>query len=62
MNLYVIQEIDGNLFWDNKNGWTCLNYATVFTESECETLNLPIDGEWRLLPRCNYFKILVDVL
>ncbi len=50
MNLYVIQEMDGNLFWDNTDGWTVLDYATIFTETEWELLHLPIDGVWRLLP------------
>jgi hypothetical protein len=37
------------LFWSNP-GWDCLAIATTFTEKERNTLNLPVDGKWILLP------------
>ena len=35
-----------SLRWSNANGWTKGPGYDRFTETETETLNLPIEGEW----------------
>ena len=41
------------IYWNNTDGWTTLNGATVFDDVEKERINigLPLpDGEWVKLP------------
>ena len=34
-------------YWSNDTGWTdFLPLATVFSEGQAKSVNLPIDGEW----------------
>lgn len=33
-------------YWSNEDGWGFKSTATVFTEEEKNTLNLPMEGEW----------------
>ena len=41
---------DGGGFWSNDHGWGSLDNATVFTQKEADSLNLPIatgdDARW----------------
>jgi hypothetical protein len=60
-NLYVVRCMtpdpdDGTLYWNNKEGWMVLECAEVYTEDEIEIYNLPIDGEWELLPTLKRHK------
>lgn len=48
--LYVIKEDDSGLFWCNKDGWTELSDADVYTQSERNVLCAPAGGEWMRLP------------
>jgi len=50
-DIYIISN-QKRYYWDNDNGWTYdKNVATVFTEEDTKTLNLPIDGWWVLRKR-----------
>lgn len=48
---------DGAGFWSNEFGWVEFAQATVFTEEESQTLNLPIstghDATWNSWPEAN---------
>jgi hypothetical protein len=54
---YVIKntsrEIDDDtgdhLYWSNDFGWVGLDEATRFGIEELDKVDLPLDGEWRLL-------------
>ena len=35
-----------NMYWSNELGWTTKKYADVFSETEKQTMNLPIGGIW----------------
>ena len=52
--LYVIQlkNSDETLYWSNSEGWIELPEADVFigTQDEEPLYNLPIEGEWIMLP------------
>lgn len=54
---------DGAGFWSNRDSWTELDEATVFSDSERQSLNLPIstgqDAKWVLLgeARQHYGKV-----
>ena len=37
---------DGELFWNNNQGWTSLDDANVFTNNERQQFNLPMGGAW----------------
>lgn len=41
----IISYHDSLLFWSNDNGWG--QVADIFSQDERDTLNLPLDGEWR---------------
>ena len=45
MNFQIISK-NLKAFWNNEDGWVEQEAATVFTEDERHTLNLPIDGMW----------------
>jgi hypothetical protein len=54
---YVIQlnvsrdSDDDILYWSNDDGWVDLSSATVFSDAERRTLNLPDDDcQWVALP------------
>ncbi len=56
LTLFVVEycsvETNDTEYWNNKNGWsTNLTSATVFTEAETKTLNLPMLGGWVELPK-----------
>lgn len=34
------------LWWSNEAGWSTLDYAIVYTETEQQSLDLPLGGEW----------------
>jgi hypothetical protein len=54
-----------NMYWSNDIGWTLKEGADVFSQSERDTLNLPIGGEWEELDLSlegNYRVTLEDVL
>jgi len=38
------------LFWSNKLGWVTLSGADVFTIEDTTKLNLPLEGDWVMLP------------
>jgi hypothetical protein len=51
MKIYLITHVTHDprgypLYWNNKMGWVDLEEADVFTQSEFETLHLPIGGQW----------------
>jgi len=41
--MYIIVNKINSLCWNNQDGWTDLNQATIF---ENKNFNLPLDGEW----------------
>lgn len=47
---------DGLCYWSNKDGWGDLSHATVFTEEERKSFDLPLakdaDAAWMPLPPC----------
>lgn len=46
MKNFLIRNIQNKTdFWSNTDGWV-EGDATVFSEDERNTLNLPVDGEW----------------
>lgn len=45
MRIYLITDNDG-LWWNNDEGWTILEYATVFTEYEHKKFTAPLGGKW----------------
>jgi putative exporter of polyketide antibiotics len=52
MNTYIIRHVEAvdiesgkSLTWSNPDGWS-VDSATIFTEEEMQTFNLPIGGEW----------------
>lgn len=48
---YLDPETDAPLFWNNEDGWTELQNATVFTEAERYTVTLPREAwGWIQLP------------
>ena len=42
----IVNRNDETLCWSNQHGWTDELYDT-FSDEERETLNLPLEGEWR---------------
>jgi hypothetical protein len=46
MNWIIVNSDDESLAWNNDLGWTEDEFDT-FSPEERETLNLPINGEWR---------------
>lgn len=42
-NEYDAEELP-YLYWNNDDGWG--DSATIFSDEEKKTLNLPTDGEW----------------
>ena len=46
MGWIIVNKSDESLAWSNSDGWTESTFDT-FTDEECETLNLSINGEWR---------------
>lgn len=46
MSYVIIHKTDDGLFWSNEYGWTGLNFADRFSESETFELHLPLDGSW----------------
>lgn len=50
MNRFVIAHIsDETLLWSNTDGWTDGDNFDVFTLSDTELLNLPLEGKWMRL-------------
>jgi len=44
---YVIRSIHhAGLAWSNEFGWVANDTYDVFSQTERDTLNLPIDGQW----------------
>ena len=44
-------ETDAPLFWSNVDGWVWLSEATIFTDDERASLNLPNEAwGWLLMP------------
>ena len=48
MRYGIKNELTG-LYWSNTMGWVDKLNATLFSEKEKNTLNLPIDGRWVLI-------------
>ena len=51
MRQYIIR--DKSQYWSNEDGWVTRSEATVFSEDDKETFNLPIGGEWVVKPDDN---------
>ena len=45
---YVIQNKRNGLFWNNDDGWTEREGATVFSQAEHDHFDLPVDGQWNM--------------
>lgn len=47
---YIIVSTDeadtDTIYWSNKVGWTTYENADIFTESEKNSLGLPLSGKW----------------
>jgi len=43
-----IENIEEQLYWSNDDGWVDADSATVFTQEERDTLNLPMSGVWEI--------------
>ena len=54
MSYYIITDDnpENQLFWNNTNGWSCLEDAEVYTNEDLLTgVKLPIGGKWmRITP------------
>jgi hypothetical protein len=46
------------LYWNNEYGWTHKEVATIFTQGERDTFNLPIGGEWELITKSGKYQAL----
>lgn len=46
-SVYFIRNIETDEYWDNDMGWVSgIDSASVFSKSEINTLDLPMDGKW----------------
>lgn len=43
---WIIRSKDTLDYWSNIVGWADMDSATIFTDSEKQSLLLPIDGDW----------------
>ena len=47
MQKFIIENInDAELLWSNLDGWISGNSFDIFSFSEMENFNLPIEGKW----------------
>jgi hypothetical protein len=45
--MYAIRNShDAGLAWSNEYGWVDNDSYDLFTQEECDTMNLPIEGKW----------------
>jgi hypothetical protein len=44
--MYVIQDLHGDAFWSNAEGWVDWEWADRFTEEERLTFRLPTHARW----------------
>ncbi len=50
MSYIITNRNDKTLVWSNTEGWTDGDNYETFSDSERETLNLPIEGQWEAVP------------
>lgn len=44
--MYIIKSENDDTYWNNDDGWTDREWATIFTVEETTVFNLPIGGMW----------------
>lgn len=48
--MWVIENVSTGEYWSNRFGWTDdLSEAERFTAEETTLVNLPMEGDWRLV-------------